>query len=179
MVISGTAANRAYLREHPVRERVVHLAAWRPDPTALIQTGLDLYKTTGARLALGYWSCYPIEAHLASGRLDEGRAATHEALILPESQFDVKDDRAPAPSTCAPRPACPAFSPSKAARARPCPSSPPSIMPTLRDSPPAISRTHAIFSIGFPPCDAHIEQGDTELAIQALKHGLSGGEGRT
>lgn len=60
--------------------------------TALIQTGLALYKATGARLALGYWSCYLIEAYLASGRLNEGLAAARETLALSETQFDVKDD---------------------------------------------------------------------------------------
>lgn len=60
--------------------------------TELIQTGLDLYKSTGSSLALGYWSGYLVEAHLASGQLAEGLAAAREALTLSESQFDVKDD---------------------------------------------------------------------------------------
>lgn len=62
------------------------------DGTALIQTGLDLYAATGARLAMGYWSCYLIEAHLAAGRFAEGLAVTREALALSETLLDVNCD---------------------------------------------------------------------------------------
>lgn len=57
--------------------------------TALIQTGLDLYAATGARLGTGYWRSYLIEACLAAGRLAEGLAATREALAQSETQLDV------------------------------------------------------------------------------------------
>ena len=60
--------------------------------TALIQAGLDLYAATGARLGMGYWLSYLIEAHLAAGRLAEGLAATREALALSETQLDVNHD---------------------------------------------------------------------------------------
>ncbi len=60
--------------------------------TALIQTGLDLYAATGARLAIGYWSCYLIEAYLPAGRLAEGLAVTRESLALSETLLDVNCD---------------------------------------------------------------------------------------
>jgi predicted ATPase len=57
--------------------------------TALIQTGLNLYATTGARLGVGYWNAYLIEAHLVTGRLAEGLALTHETLARSEVQLDA------------------------------------------------------------------------------------------
>ena len=60
--------------------------------TALIETGLDLYAATGARLMRAYWCSYLIEAHLAAGRLAEGLAAAREALALSEVQLDVNFD---------------------------------------------------------------------------------------
>ena len=57
--------------------------------TALIRTGLDLYAATGARLGMGYWRSYLIEACLAAGRLAEGLAAARGALALAETQLDV------------------------------------------------------------------------------------------
>jgi predicted ATPase len=62
------------------------------DGTALIQTGIDLYATTGARLGIAYWSGYLIEAHLAAGRLDEGLAAVREALAASEARLDTHCD---------------------------------------------------------------------------------------
>jgi predicted ATPase len=56
---------------------------------AQIQTGLDLHWATGARLPRGYWLSYLVEAHLAAGRLDEGLAATREALSWSETRLDV------------------------------------------------------------------------------------------
>lgn len=55
--------------------------------TAQIQTSLDLYTATGARLGLGYWLSHLIEAYLAAGRLTEGLAVTREALALSETQL--------------------------------------------------------------------------------------------
>jgi class 3 adenylate cyclase/tRNA A-37 threonylcarbamoyl transferase component Bud32/tetratricopeptide (TPR) repeat protein len=60
--------------------------------TALIQTGLDLYAATGARLMKGYWCSYLIDACLMAGRLAEGLAVTREALLLSETQLDVNFD---------------------------------------------------------------------------------------
>ena len=60
--------------------------------TELIQTGLDLYAATGARLMRGYWATYLIEAHLAAGRIAEGLAVVREALALSETQLDVNFD---------------------------------------------------------------------------------------
>lgn len=60
--------------------------------TAMIQTGLDLYAATGARLGMGYWCSYLIEAFLAAGRLDEGLTVTREALAMSETQLDVNYD---------------------------------------------------------------------------------------
>lgn len=60
--------------------------------TELIETGLDLYAATGARLAMGYWGSYLIEAFLAAGRLAEGLAATREALALSETRLEVNLD---------------------------------------------------------------------------------------
>jgi tetratricopeptide (TPR) repeat protein len=57
--------------------------------TELIRTGLDLYAATGARLGMGYWCSYLIEACLAAGRLPEGLAATRDAMALSETQLDV------------------------------------------------------------------------------------------
>jgi predicted ATPase len=57
--------------------------------TALIETGLDRYAATGARLMRGYWSSYRIEAHLAAGHLTEGLAVTREARALSETQLDI------------------------------------------------------------------------------------------
>jgi class 3 adenylate cyclase/tetratricopeptide (TPR) repeat protein len=55
--------------------------------TAQIQTGIDLYAATGARLGMGYWYSYLIEAHLAAGRLAEGLAVVRKALAT-EAQLD-------------------------------------------------------------------------------------------
>ncbi|HYG64051.1 MAG TPA: hypothetical protein VEL74_15860, partial [Thermoanaerobaculia bacterium] len=60
--------------------------------TEMIQTGLDLYAATGARLMRGYWATYLIEAHLAAGRIAEGLAVVREALALSETQLDVTFD---------------------------------------------------------------------------------------
>jgi tetratricopeptide (TPR) repeat protein/energy-coupling factor transporter ATP-binding protein EcfA2 len=60
--------------------------------TALIQTGLELYAATGGRLAMGTWTSYLIEAHLAAGRLAEGLAATRKVLVMSETQLDVYRD---------------------------------------------------------------------------------------
>ncbi|MES1245487.1 MAG: protein kinase [Acidobacteriota bacterium] len=57
--------------------------------TALLQTGLEMHRATGARLPGGYWGSYLIEAHLAAGRLSEGLAATRAALSQSETQLDV------------------------------------------------------------------------------------------
>lgn len=67
----------------------------RGDPeggAALIQTGIDLYAATGARLAMGYWSSYLIEAYLEAGRFAEGLAVTRESLALSETRLDVNGD---------------------------------------------------------------------------------------
>jgi len=56
---------------------------------ALIQTGLALQRAAGIRLPMGYWVSYLVDAHLASGRLTEGLAATREALSWSETQLDV------------------------------------------------------------------------------------------
>jgi class 3 adenylate cyclase/tetratricopeptide (TPR) repeat protein/ABC-type transport system involved in cytochrome c biogenesis ATPase subunit len=60
--------------------------------TELIQTGIELYIATGARLGMGYWSSYLIEAYLTSGRLAEGLAAAREALAWSETRLDVSTD---------------------------------------------------------------------------------------
>ncbi len=57
--------------------------------TAQIQAGLDLMAATGSRLPRGYYLSYLIEVHLAAGRLEEGLAATREALSWSETQLDV------------------------------------------------------------------------------------------
>jgi predicted ATPase len=55
----------------------------------LIQAGLALQRAAGIRLPMAYWVSYLVEAHLASGRLTEGLAATREALSWSETQLDV------------------------------------------------------------------------------------------
>jgi predicted ATPase len=57
--------------------------------TALIQAGLDLYAATGARLSMGFWDSFLVEACLAAGRLAEGLAAVRAALARSETRLDV------------------------------------------------------------------------------------------
>ncbi|MES1243815.1 MAG: protein kinase [Acidobacteriota bacterium] len=59
---------------------------------AQIRTGLDLYEATGSRLSWGYYVSYLIEAHLASGRLDEGLAISRELLARSETRLDIYYD---------------------------------------------------------------------------------------
>jgi tetratricopeptide (TPR) repeat protein len=56
---------------------------------AQIQAGLDLHWATGARLPRGYWTSYLVEAHLATGRIDEGLAIIREAQAASEIQLDT------------------------------------------------------------------------------------------
>jgi tetratricopeptide (TPR) repeat protein len=56
---------------------------------AQIQTGLDLFGATGSRLSQGYYLSYLIEAHLATGRLDEGLAAVREVLARSDTKLDI------------------------------------------------------------------------------------------
>ncbi|HEX6903877.1 MAG TPA: protein kinase [Thermoanaerobaculia bacterium] len=60
--------------------------------TALIQTGIDLYAATGARLTMRYWGAYLAEACLAAGRLAEGLAVLDEALVRSETRLDAYFD---------------------------------------------------------------------------------------